>query len=503
MLTVETILKIRLAKRDGTAVRAIARKYHLSRNTVRRYLRNGITEPARKQSKEEKPRLGPYVTELERLLEIDLKAPKRERRTAIMLFEELQRQGYQGAYDSVQRHVREWKADKNAVTGVFIPLSFEPGEAFQFDWSEESLMLGGMPTKVKIAHCRLSHSRFPFCVAYLRESFEMVTDAHLKSFSFFGGVARRGIYDNMKTVVTKVLVGKGRDFNHRFIAMASHYLFEPVACTPSAGWEKGQVENQVGLVRGRFFAKRRKFANLDEVNSFLASECLAWAKTQKHPEQNDRTIWEVYTQDEHPRLIRMDMPFDGFREHTVNIDSTSLIRFDKNKYSVDSSTTARTAQVRAYADRVVIVGNGVVIGEHQRLFGKNKTAYNPWHYLPVLERKPGALRNGAPFKDWDLPPAIREIWKTLEKRPGGDREFVNVLMAVKNHGIDSVERAAAQAVALRAFSYDVVFNILSRQTEEKPAEESDELPEHLVIKQQPIADCHRYDRFLERSCHAS
>ena len=483
-------------------MREIAKKFNLSRNTVRRYLRADITKPFYKRTNETKPRLGPYVMDLEWLLELDLKAPKRERRTAMMLFEELQRRGYQGAYDSVQRHVREWKAGKNAVAGVFIPLSFEPGEAFQFDWSEENLILGGIPTKVSIAHVKLCNSRFPFCVAYLRERFEMVTDAHLRAFMFFGGVPARGIYDNMKTVVTKVLIGKGREFNRKFTAMASHYLFEPVACTPSAGWEKGQVENQVGLVRDRFFAKRRKFADLDEVNDFLVSECIAWARTQKHPEQSDRTIWEVYSEDEQPKLIRMDLPFDGFGEQNVRVNSTSLIRFDANNYSVDSSTTARTAQVRAYADRVVIVGDGVVIGEHARLFGRNKTAYNPWHYLPVLERKPGALRNGAPFKDWDLPAGIKELWEMLGKKHGGDREFVNVLGTIKTHGLESVEQAATQAVSLGLASFDVVFNILSRQTEEIMAEEADDLPEHLVIRLLPLADCGRYDSLLGVSRHA-
>lgn len=506
MLTVETIMKVRLAaKRDGIPLREIARKYRLSRNTVRKYLKSGETEPEYKRKREFKPKFGPYVAELERMLEEDFRKPKRDRRSAQMLFEELQRQGYQGAYDSVRRHVKGWKVRKNAVTGVFVPLSFEPGEAFQFDWSEEILILGTTPTptKVSIAQCRLCHSRMPFCIAYLRETFEMVVDAHLRAFSFFGGVCGRGIYDNMKTVVTKILIGKDRELNRKFMAMASHYLFEPVACTPSAGWEKGQVENQVGLVRGRFFAKRRRFADLDEVNSFLASECLTWAKTQKHPEQTERTIWEVYTEDERKKLIRLDLPFDGFGERNVRITATSLISFDSNKYSVDSSTTAKIAEVRAYADRIVIIGNGEVIGEHRRLFGKHKTAYNPWHYLPVLERKPGALRNGAPFKDWDLPPAIKEFWKALSKKPGGDREFVDLLVAIKDHGVDNVESAVAKAIAIGALSFDVVFNILSRQTEAKPVEESEGLPDHLVLSQLPIADCSRYDSLLGANCHAT
>lgn len=107
----------------------------------------------------------------------------------------------------------------------------------------------------------------PFCIAYTRESLEMVLDAHVRAFEFYGGSCRKGIYDNLKTVVSKVLLGKERVFNHRFLHLASHYLFEPIACTPAAGWEKGQVESQVRFIRNRLFVPRLKFATLEELNS--------------------------------------------------------------------------------------------------------------------------------------------------------------------------------------------------------------------------------------------
>jgi transposase len=511
MLTMETVLKVRLAaKRDGKSVRAIARKYHLSRNTVRKYLRGAELEPRYRRAQESKPKLGPFVEALEQLLEDDWPRPKRERRTALMLFEELQRRGYQGAYDSVRRHVKAWNAERRALSDVFIPLSFEPGEAFQFDWSQQTVVLGGRTTKVSIAHVRLCHSRLPICIGYLRESLEMVMDAHARAFAFWGGVCRRGIYDNMKTVVAKILLGKERTFHPRFLAMAAHCLFDPTACTPAAGWEKGQVENQVGLSRTRFFSERRYFEDMEDMNQFLLSKCLAWAKTQAHPQDPQRTIWEVFEQDERPRLIPMDLPFDGFTEKTARVSSTCLVHFDRNHYSVDSAKAKRTVQVRAYADRVVLVSEGKVIGEHQRQFGRDKTVYDPWHYLPVLERKPGALRNGAPFKDWDLPGPIQEIWKTLRERPGGDREFVGILNAIRSHGSEAVEQAVREALAMGAVSFDVVFNLLCRQTQGEPPPPPEQLPEHLTLSQLPLADCGRYDQLLsavasllEGSCHAA
>jgi len=492
----ETVLKIRLAaKRDGKAVREIARQYHLSRNTVRKYLRSKGGEPRYWRPQEAKPKLGRFVEQLERLLADDAKLDKRERRTALSLFEELQRRGYGGAYDSVRRHVKAWKGERRDFSDLFIPLSFDPGEAFQFDWSEEWLVLGGQTTKVSIAHLRLCRSRMPICIGYVRESLEMVMDAHTRAFSFFGGVCRRGIYDNLKTVVAKVLLGKKREFNARFLAMAAHYLFEPVACTPAAGWEKGQIENQVGLSRTRFFSQRRHFEDLEDLNQFLLTECLAWAKTQPHPDDPSRTIWEVYEQEERPALIAMDLPFDGCTEKTVRVSSTCLVHFDRNHYSVDSARAKRTAQVRVYADRVVVVSDGEVIAEHVRHFGRDKTIYDPWHYLPILDRKPGALRNGAPFKDWDLPAPIKEVWKTLRERPGGDREFVAVLNALRTHGSEALEKAAREALAMGAVSSDVILNLLFRQTE-GAAPPPAELSEHLTLRQVPLADCERYDALL-------
>ena len=187
----ETVLKVRLAKRDGQSVRRIAERYRLSRNTVRKYLSSDEVEPRYRRREVVRPKLGPYLEELEQLLAEEAQRPRQERRTALMLFEELQRRGYEGAYDSVRRHAKAWKAGHRPISDVFIPLYFAPGEAFQFDWGEETLIIGGRTTKVSIAHFRLCHSRLPSCVAYLRESLEMVMDAHRQAFVFFGGYSVR------------------------------------------------------------------------------------------------------------------------------------------------------------------------------------------------------------------------------------------------------------------------------------------------------------------------
>jgi transposase len=300
MITVDTIAKVRRAYFvQGRKIKAIARELKLARNTVREIVRAGAgggeqTERRYIRKTQPLPQLGAYVPALDAMLSDNTKKPKRERLTFQRMFEELRLAGYRGGYDNVRRYARQWGLREGERTAVaYVPLSFAPGEAYQFDWSHEIVVLDGVTITVKVAQVRLCHSRMLFVRAYMRESQEMVFDAHEKAFQFFKGVPKRGIYDNMKTAVETVFIGKDRKFNRRFEQLMSHHLVEPTACTPAAGWEKGQVENQVGVVRKRFFAPRPSFKTLEDLNSWLADKCIIYARSQPHPEQTDRTVFEM------------------------------------------------------------------------------------------------------------------------------------------------------------------------------------------------------------------
>jgi transposase len=503
MLIVETIRKIRLAHhRDHKSTREIARDMNLSRNTVRKVVRSDVTEHRYERKVQPRPKLEPYKAQLLQALEEDLGKPKRQRRTALLLFEELQRQGFGGGYDSVRRFVQKWRRQDRGPVKAFVPLSFAPGEAFQFDWGYEPVELAGVNVRIKVAQFRLCHSREPFCIAYLRESLEMVLDAHVQAFEFFGGACRRGIYDNLKTVVTKVLMGKDRVFNRRFQNLASHYLFEPVACTPAAGWEKGQIERQVGVVRQRLFAKRRKFADLDELNRWLRDECRQLAATQKHPEFTEQTVAEVAAK-EKESLVVVRVPFDSYQESAARVSPTALVCFDRNRYSVQATCAGKTVMVRAYADRLSFIHNGEAVGTHRRQFGRDKTVFDPWHYLDVLKYKPGALRNGAPFVSWDLPAPLQQTRTLLSNRCDGDRQFVGILAAVPTHGLEAVTRACAAALAEGTVSRDLILNLLCRSGDEpsgSPCSPPDHLPKLRLL---PVVDCRRYDRLLTGGGRAS
>ncbi len=304
MLVVETIGRIRREHWvKGKSIKEIARDLKVSRNTVRKVLRSGETSFSYEREVQPRPKIGRWKAELDRLLAKNAGAAARERLTLIRLFEELRALGYDGGYDAVRRYARVWgRQHAGQMAEAYVPLSFAPGEAYQFDWSHEVVLMSGVTVTVKVAHIRLCHSRMMFVRGYPRETQEMVFDAHERAFAFFKGACTRGIYDNMKTAVETVFVGKDRQYNRRFLQMCAHHLVDPVACTPASGWEKGQVENQVGLVRERFFTPRLRVGGYDELNAWLLDRCIAHAKAHSHPERPDQTVWEVF-EEERPRLV--------------------------------------------------------------------------------------------------------------------------------------------------------------------------------------------------------
>jgi len=493
MKGVDTVARIR---REffvrGRTIKEIVRELHVSRNTVRKVLRSNETVFDYERSVQPRPKLGAWKPELDRMLATNDARPARERLTLIRVFEALRELGYEGGYDTVRRYARGWQRDQSSLSAAaFVPLSFDPGEAYQFDWSHEIVLINGTTVTVKVAHVRLCHSRMLFVRAYPRESQEMVFDAHDRAFAFFKGTCTRGIYDNMKTAVETIFVGRERAYNRRFLQMCGHYLVDPVACTPASGWEKGQVENQVGLVRERFFTPRLRVRSYEELNAWLLDRTVAFAKAHRHPEFRDRTVWEMFEQ-ERPSLVPYRGRFDGFHAVPASVSKTCLVRFDNNRYSVAASAVGRPAEVRAYADRIELRQDGRIVGEHSRCFGRDQTVYDPWHYVPVLARKPGALRNGAPFKDWILPAHLERVRRKLGTAPDGGRQMVDILTAVLSDGLAAVEAACAEALGEGVHSADVILNILARARE--PTRTITIMtPDALRLRHEPAADCARYD----------
>jgi hypothetical protein len=195
---------------------------------------------------------------------------------------------------------------------------------------------------------------------------------------------------------------------------------------------------------------------------------------------------------ERPSLAPYTGRFDGFHAVPASVSKTYLVRFDNNKYSVSASAIGRPVEIRAYADRIELRQAGRIVGEHRRCFGRDQTVYDPWHYVPVLARKPGALRNGAPFKDWVLPAALERVRRKLAGTADGGRKMVDILAAVLSDGLPAVEAACGEALRENVHSAAVVLNILARRRE--PAMPITIMtPEALRLRREPAADCARYD----------
>ncbi len=386
-----------------------------------------------------------------------------------------------------------------------MPLAFQPGEAFQFDWSEDWAVVAGKRVKLQAAHTKLAHSRAFVIRAYRLQTHEMLFDALTEAFRVLGGVPRRGIFDNMRTAVDRIGSGKARQVNARFAAMASHYLFEPTFCSPASGWEKGQVEKNVQDARGQIWQAMPPFADLSTLNAWLEARCVERWSELTHGVLPG-SVAAVHAE-EQASLMPVGRVFDGFVEHTKRVSPTCLVHFETNRYSVPASFANRPVSLRIYPDRLVVVAEGQVVCEHARVVERShdvpgRTIYDWRHYLAVIQRKPGALRNGAPFAE--MPEAFRMLQAQLLRRPGGDREMVDVLALVLQHDeqavLCAVELALEQGVATKTH----VLNLLHRLVDGKNPAAAIDAPQALVLAQEPRADIGRYDALRVREVrHAS
>ncbi len=494
--------------REGMAIREIERRTGLSRNTIRKYLRSGSVEPRFKVS-DRPSKLDPFCEKLSGWLRIEAGQSRKQRRTARQMHADLVVLGYAGSYGRVAAFVRAWKFERqrDAQTsgrGAFVPLLFAPGEAFQFDWSEDWALLGGKQTRLQVAHTKLSHSRAFTVRAYLLQTHEMLFDALSQAFRVLGGVPQRGIFDNMKTAVDRIGTGKARQVNARFAAMASHYLFEPAFCTPASGWEKGQVEKNVQDARRRLWQPMPSFPDLGALNAWLEEQCIAhWGQIVHGVLPG--TVADVHGE-EVASLMPPGRPFDGFVEHTKRVSPTCLVTLERNRYSVPASFANRPVSVRVYPERIVIAAEGRILCEHDRIIARShhlpgRIIYDWRHYLAVIQRKPGALRNGAPFAE--MPDAFRQLQGHLLKHPGGDREMVEILALVLQHDEQAVLCAVELALEAGVATKTHVLNILHRLTDGTASSASPiDAPQALRLHQEPIADVGRYDN-LRGVRHAS
>jgi hypothetical protein len=343
-----------------------------------------------------------------------------------------------------------------------VPLSFDPGEAYQFDWSHEIAIIDGITTTIKVAHVRLCHSRMPFIQAYPRETQEMVFDAHDKAFAFFGGACARGIYDNMKTAVDTIFVGKDRAYNRRFQQMCGHYLVDPVAY---AGIGLG--ERASGEPGGR--APPALLRSAAEVQELCRTQCLAPGPLHRlgqgpsasgDPGQDD--LGGVRERSA-PSLVPYAGPFDGFHAVPASVSKTCLVRFDKNRYSVEARAVGRPVEIRAYADRWN-AGRTEALSANMCVHSGGQYDLRSAALHPCFGTQARRLAQWCPVQGMGVASGLAAVQRKLERQTGGDRQMVEILGAV----LSTAWRPWTRPVPRRCrtvHSAGVVLNILARRRE--------------------------------------
>lgn len=510
MIKVGTLAKIRrLYFRDKLSIREISRQTGLSRNTLRTWLRQPQRVEPQYPKRVAVSKLDAYAETLRQWLKADAGRNKRDRRTKSQMWQELVAMGYSGSYARVCAFARAWKLQQGLASAkaAFIPLKFAHGEAFQFDWSTEYTFIGGLRRRVELAHTKLASSRAFWLVAYPSQGHEMLFDAHARAFAAFGGVPQRGIYDNMKTAVDQVLAGKKRKINSRFEAMTGHYLFEPEFCNVASGWEKGIVEKNVRDRRASIWhrAKDRRWRDWPELNAWLAEQCtLAWRELN-HPDYPAMKVADAL-QDERTQLMPVPRAFDGYVELLARVSSTGLVHLERNRYSVPTEHAHGMLSLRIYPDHIMAVADGVTVAKHARSFERNQITYDWQHYINLIERKPGALRNGAPFES--MPAPLKQLQALLLRKSGGDAVMAQVLAAVPHHGLEAVLVAVELALEAGKPSAEHVLNVLARLKSQLPATTEcqaqtlvQELNKRTALKLrvEPQANLHRYEQLRQVS----
>ena len=491
MITMELLGKIRrLYLRDKLSLHEITKRTGLSRNTIRRWLRSAKgAVPPKYRRRDGLVKLAAFSEAVEQALSADAHRTKQQRRSAKALFTQIKADGYGGGYSQLTAFIRGWHGREAKAPHAFVPLKFELGEAFQFDWSEEGLVVGGIYRRMQVSHLKLCASRAFWVVAYPSQGHEMLFDAHTRSFIALGGIPRRGIYDNMKTAVDKVNKGKGRVINARFAVMCAHYLFDADFCNVASGWEKGVVEKNVQDSRRRIWldAQTRRFGSFAELNVWLGERCRSLWSELYHPEHKAFSVAEMLEL-ECAQMMPMPTPFDGYVEKLARVSSTCLVSVQRNHYSVPCELAGQRVSTRLYPNRVVMVADDAVVATHDRLSERGHIRYDWQHYIALVQRKPGALRNGAPFAD--MPAPLKQLKLALMRYVGGDRVMAQVLAAVPRAGLDAVLVAVELVIESGALSAEHVLNVLARLNAGTPpacVETS------LQLKEAPLANTGRYD----------
>jgi transposase len=499
---INEVRKLRLLQ--NLQIKEIVRRTKLSRNTVRKIIRTDVTKFTYHRESAH-PVTGGIEEHIKEWLIEDQDKPKKKKRKARRICNILRDPpyNYTGSYESIAKLVKSLKKELGQKSQeVFIPLYFEPGDAFQFDWGEVEAYIKGQLVTLQCGAVQLCHSRKFYSRSYPCQKQELLLDIHRRAFEYFGGVCKRGIYDNLKTAVQKILKGNHRNLQERFLRFTSHYLYKPEFCNPAKGNEKGRIEGIIGFIRRNFFTPVPRFDSIEELNEALFRFCLSCAMQMEHPEMQGKSRHSVYLEEKELFIILPGYGFDCCRENYAAVSTTSLVYFDNNRYSVPTEYVCESVLIKGYAEEVVISHNGKEIGRHKRIYGYKQNSFNPHHYLDILLKKPRAFRDGWPFKDWNLPEVFMRYQALLnDKYPDGDHYFAKTLLLLKEWPLKEVAEAIGKAITIGILGDGYLLTLLKQPNEECPPKIIISVKDELAIYKAQQKPPSYYDSVLRNNMH--
>jgi transposase len=450
---------------EGVSERQAARRFGISRKSVRKMLRFAVPPGYARSQPTHRPKLGPFVELIEQILAEDQKQPRKQRHTARRLFDRLKGEyGYDGGYTVVADYVRTYRQQQQEM---FVPLQHAPGEA-QVDFGEADVILAGVVQRAHYFVMDLPHSDDAFVMAFPAETTEAFCEGHNQAFAYFGGVPPSIVYDNTSLAVVAILAEGQRQKTKVFCELESHYLFTPRFARPAKGNDKGNVEGLVGYARRNFLVPVPRAANWEELNELLRQRCQE--RRSRRVRSETETIGERSVRDQQAFLPLPAAPYEACETVATRVSSLSLVRYRTNDYSVPVAYGHRPVLVKGYVHEVVISWGADVIARHLRSYQREDTVYDPLHYLPLLERKANALDQAAPLAGWALPEEFALLRRLLEARQGkpGKREYIQILRLLETFSLELVHSAVAEALRLQAVSLDAVRHLLLCRIEHRP-----------------------------------
>jgi transposase len=445
MLTVDDYAKIRLAHRDGMSIRDIARTFRRSRVKVREALGQPEPTPYTRTKPPPAPVSGAFHPLIDAILVADESAPPKQRHTAMQVFRRLQREHtYRGGYDQVRRYIQRRRRN---CRETFIPLAHDAGQRLEADFGHIYVDLPEGRRQVPVLVAAWSFSNYPFAMAMPTERTEAILAGMTEAFSFFGCVPREVWWDNPTTVVKQIFHGRQRCANARYVALASHYTFEPLFCMPARGNEKPYAETRVRVLQRQWSTPVPRAADLDALNAYLRRCCLAEA--ERTVAGYEETIGQRFQRDRASARALPATPFDACIVQPACVDKYQMVRFDRNRYSVPRRYAFQSVTVKGYVGRVEVVANGQVVARHARSYGRHEQVLDPLHYLATLERRPAALDHAPVLRNWQLPESFARLRRAMEGRhgpQGGARHYIRVLQLLVEHPLSRVEQAIEEGL---------------------------------------------------------